>query len=147
MHKGPKISGGLAVFVRNELSHLVKLVNNNNENSIWIKIKKEESGEKEDIYIGTVYLSPSTLNDKRISLDLFFDEVNEFRTKGQIYIQGDLNAHTNILPDFMEKDKTDELFGIENWEKTLYRNSEDTKSTNERGLTLLEWCKAYDLLI
>ena len=47
----------------------------------------------------------------------------------------------------MEKDKTDELFGIENWEKTLHRNSQDTKSTNERGLTLLEWCKAYDLLI
>lgn len=67
--------------------------------------------------------------------------------QGFVFIQGDLNAHTNILPDFLEKDKTDELFGIENWEKNLYRNSEDMKPANERGLNLLEWCKAYDLLI
>ena len=49
--KGPKIAGGLGVFVREEIDHLVQVVPNNNEDSIWIKLKKEASNEKEDIYI------------------------------------------------------------------------------------------------
>lgn len=43
-HKGPKIAGGLAVFVRNGYSHLVKYVPNNNEDCIWIKIKEGIGG-------------------------------------------------------------------------------------------------------
>ena len=59
----------------------------------------------------------------------------------------DFNAHTNNLPDYLVTDKTDKIFGIENGEKPLSRNSEDMKPTNERGLCLLELCKAYDFLI
>ena len=43
-HRGPKIAGGLAVFVRDGYSHMVKLVPNNNKDCIWIKIKKEDIG-------------------------------------------------------------------------------------------------------
>ena len=43
-HKGPKISGGLALFAKNEIHHMVKYVNNDHEDTIWVKIKKEETG-------------------------------------------------------------------------------------------------------
>ena len=77
LHKGPKIAGGLAVFVKEEFSHLVKCVPNNNNDSIWIKIKKEKIKETEDIYIGTTYLSPAQ-TDKDDSLETFFEEVSHF---------------------------------------------------------------------
>ena len=54
-----KFLGGLiGVFVRNELSHIVHHVPNDNEDSIWIKLKKECIGTDKDIYIGTYYVSP-----------------------------------------------------------------------------------------
>ena len=37
-HKGPKISGGLAVFVKNYLQKSVQVIPNKNEDSIWIKL-------------------------------------------------------------------------------------------------------------
>ena len=72
--KGPKIAGGLGIFVREEIDHLIQVVPNNNDDSIWIKLKKEASNEKEDIYLGTYYVSP--YNKKRKSYD-FFTAVNE----------------------------------------------------------------------
>ena len=48
-HKGPEIAGGLAVFVKNKFSHLVKCIPNNNNDSIWIKIKKGKIKETGDI--------------------------------------------------------------------------------------------------
>ena len=40
-HKGPKIGGGIAVFVKENLFDLAHVVPNTNENSIWIKIKSK----------------------------------------------------------------------------------------------------------
>ena len=49
----------LAVFVKNEKGQMIKCVPSGDNDSIWIKIKKEESGELEEIYIVTTYLSPT----------------------------------------------------------------------------------------
>ena len=77
-HKGPKLAGGLAVFVKNELSRMINLVPNNHADSIWVKIKKEESKEHNDIFIGTTYLSPK-LNDIKNSFEMFLDEISHFK--------------------------------------------------------------------
>ena len=54
--RGPKIAGGIGVFVRNEISHLVQVVPNKNKDSIWIKLRKNTIAESDDIlYIGTYY--------------------------------------------------------------------------------------------
>ena len=39
---GPKIAGGIGVYVKNEISHLVQVAPNSCDDSIWIKIKNEE---------------------------------------------------------------------------------------------------------
>ena len=73
-------------------------------------------------------------------------ELNTFRYKGVIVVQGDLNARTGNEPDFVNADKSDDIFGIENLVNQGPRNSEDTK-TNPRGKELLDLCKVNDLLI
>ena len=56
-HKGPKIGGGIAVFVKENLLDLAHVVPNTNENSIWIKMKRKSNKGKE-IFIGSYYVSP-----------------------------------------------------------------------------------------
>ena len=84
LHKGPKISGGIAVFARKEIAHMIKPVPTAHEDSIWVKINKEKTGEARDVYVGTCYVSPpprnanakSTLsegNDKHSSIERFFE--------------------------------------------------------------------------
>ena len=154
LHKGPKISGGIAVFAKKEISHMVRLVPNDNEDSIWVRLPKESTGEVNDIYIGTCYISPpgrnskpqGMENDKHDCLYSFFEEVRKFSQKGEVILQGDLNARTAAMPDFLTKDKFDEHFGICNEEKNTPRNSED-KKVCERGSLLLDICRSEDLVI
>ena len=82
IHKGPKIAGGggggVAVFVKNEIYHLVLPMVNQNEDYIWVKFSKGKSREKEDIFIGTCYISPSNNKTSHSSLENFFDEAKRF---------------------------------------------------------------------
>ena len=154
LHKGPKISGGIAVFAKKEIAHLVKYVPNSHEDSIWVKLCKEETGENKDIYIGTCYISPPSKNRKKASetnedlssLERFFEEARQFNQKGEIILQGDFNARTGKEDDFIPKDKFDDIFGIENEETNFPRNSEDGKVC-ERGALLLDLCKSGDYRI
>ena len=57
-----------------------------------------------------------------------------------------MNARTNCLPDYIERDKSDDTFGITNQEKPLPQNSEDRK-TCPRGDCLLDLCKSLDFPI
>ena len=57
-----KSSGGIALFVKEPLLKYVIPINNTNENSLWLKVKKEVLDGKQDIFIGTVYLTPRKSN-------------------------------------------------------------------------------------
>ena len=145
--KGPKIAGGLGVFVREDIDHLVQVVPNENEDSIWIKFKKELHGEMEEIYLGTYYVSP--YNSKKKNYDFFAtvnEEINNFRKKGIVLLQGDLNARTGQDNDFVEFDESDKELGVDNFENQCKRNSED-KNKNTRGNDLLDICKVNDMLV
>ena len=148
--KGPKIAGGIGVFVREEIQHLVSVVENCNEDSIWVKISKDVSGGKKDIYMGTFYVSPDTSKEKNKKNYDFFSainsEVTNFSRKGLVYLQGDFNGRIGQEKDFVGHDKTDEELGIENFDNQTMRNSED-KTINARGKELLDICKLNDLLI
>ena len=149
--KGPKIAGGLAIFVKEQIENLVQVIPNNNENSIWIKLGKSVCGEKEDIYIGTYYVSPpNTKNSKNSRPVDFFSEINDeitfFKRKGIVLVQGDLNARIGNENDFIVHDKFDQQLGIENLDNQRMRNSQD-QITNTRGKELLDVCKLNDFLI
>ena len=61
--QGPKIAGGIGIFVREEIDDLVEVISNSNEDSIWIKISKEKFDGNSDLYLGTYYVSPDTGKD------------------------------------------------------------------------------------
>ncbi len=68
-----KPSGGLAYFAKSRILKYIVPINNDNQDVIWIKLKKDAFDKKRDIYIGTVYLTPYRNNNdssKKI-LDLF----------------------------------------------------------------------------
>ena len=61
-HKGPKIAGGIGVYIKEKYVDIIELMPNKNPDSIWIKIKKEACGEPEDIFIGSYYVSPGWIS-------------------------------------------------------------------------------------
>ena len=147
-HKGPKIAGGIGIFIKEELKHLVQVSPNKNQDSIWIKIKKKFCNENEDIFLGSFYVSPEKRKDssKTDFFTMINEEVSLFRDKGVVLIQGDLKARTSNERDFVKSDKFDDTFGIENFGGQYMRNSGD-KIVNQRGKELLDLCKVNDVLI
>ena len=147
LHNGPKISGGIGIFVKEEYKHLIQEIPNKNQDSIWIKIKREACDELEDIFLGSFYISPE--GKKSVTKPDFFtslnEEINTYRHKGVVLVQGDLNARTGSEADFIDFDKSDESFGIENLNNHPPRNSEDTK-VNQRGKELLDWTCAKSMI-
>ena len=148
-HKGPKVSGGIAVFSKESLFDSTHVVPNTNENSVWIKFKKK-SPEDTDLFIGSYYISPSNKNDKFDAFTLLNEEIKRFNDKGDILIQGDLNGRTGQKEDFIQPDEfLDELFdGVSTQSSYILppRNSEDSK-TNARGEELLDFCKSNEFAI
>ena len=147
-HKGPKVGGGIAIFVKNFLQDSVHLVPNKNEDSIWVKVKQSPVGQQKDIYIGTFYVSPTNQHNsnKEDFFSVLNEEINTFDKKGTVIIQGDLNARIGKNKDFLTQDKYDETFGILNSNKQYDRNSEDS-TVNTRGNDLIDFCKTNDYLI
>ena len=146
--RGYKVGGGIGVYAKNEIAHLVQAIPNKNEDSIWIRLPKNFFGEKEDIYIGTYYISPSNCKNRK-EIDAFTtinEEINFFNKKGIALVQGDINARTGIEQDFIENDKYDQNIGIENVFNQYIRNSED-QEIKTRGKDLLDICKMNDYLI
>ena len=147
-NKGPKIAGGIGVFVKEDSKHLVQVIPNKNQDSIWIKIKKEFCDENEDIFLGSYYVSPEKKTEvtKNDFFNVINEEINVFKDKGIVLVQGDLNARTGSQQDYIELDKFDNIFGVENFSNQKKRNSED-KKTDRRGKELLDICKVNDMLI
>ena len=121
-----------------------------------MELSKTDTGESRNIYIGTCYASPpktykssgSTLEDnvKHKVLETFFEEADMFKDKGDVIIQGDLNARTGTKADYITGDKYDHILGIENTKSNIPRNSED-RHVCERGALLLDLCKSLDFHI
>ena len=59
------------------MNHLVQVVDNKNEDSIWVKIKKENFDGENDLYIGTYYISPDNSKERNKKNYDFFSAINE----------------------------------------------------------------------
>ena len=122
---------------------------NLNDDSIWVKLDKTLSSEDEDIFLGTYYVSPPNIKTNPKNVDFFTDineEINMFKRKGVVLVQGDLNARTGNEKDFIAYDKYDKKLGVENLNNQNIRNSQDL-NINARGKELIDVCKINDFLI
>ena len=83
IHKGPKIGGGIAVFSKENIFDSAHVVPNTDENSIWIKLKKNCPDSK-DLFIGSYYVSPANKKYKVDFLKLLHEESKRFLEKGTL---------------------------------------------------------------
>ena len=125
--KGHKVGGGIGVFVKREIAHLVQAIPNSNNDSIWIKLPKDNFKESEDIFISTYYISPCRQGNSRKldTLSTLNEEIMQFNRNGIALVQGDFNARTGLEQDYIEHDKFDIELGIDNLFNQHIRNSED----------------------
>ena len=128
------------------MKDLFTLAKMNNDDAIWVKMKKEVSGECRDIFIGVFYLNPSRNQRMDQKISKLSDNVIDLQTKGEVILMGDLNARTGNLEDTVCPDKYDELFELEINHPPLKRNSRDA-GIDSRGKELLDVCKSLDLYI
>ena len=148
-NKSHKSSGGIALFIKESLWNLVIPINNDdNHNSLWVKLKKEASGGQDDIYIGTIYFSPLKNNNdnSKKGYDIF-EEILHYKEKGEVIIQGDFNARTNVEDDTIIPDKFDNSLNLTVSNNIPCRNSEDKMPPDHRGKEILELCKSLGLVI
>ena len=129
--KSKTAPGGVAVFCKNKLSKTMVPIEHSSEDALWVKIKKDAIGLPHDIYLGTIYHSPSGNKTKTQNIyhDLT-DDVSFFQNKGVVLLQGDFNAITNQQPDVILNDTFTERLDLENYSIVPGRNSEDTRKTN-----------------
>ena len=145
--KGKCGSGGIALFSKEPILKFLVPIQNANEDVSWVMIKKELLGRKRDIYLATVYISPKG-NKETISkiFEKLGQEIETFRGKGEVIVQGDLNARTSNKDEIIIADKYDQEIELENSTIT-HRNSDDSSKTDRRGEELLELCKALNMII
>lgn len=146
-------NGGIAVFVKHDVSKGVVLVNSNNENILWLKLKKTFFGTERDIFLGTVYFSPKiyeTTNKLDYINDLENDLVN-FSSDNECILMGDFNARTGNQQDTIEINKVLESENLDQSHSLCtphvkQRNSEDIISDN-RGNKIIELCSSFEMSI
>ena len=80
------------------------------------------------------------------TLKTLSEELLCFNKNGVALVQGDFNARTGAEKDYVQHDKYDENFGIENLTNQHLHNSQD-QEVKTRGKELLDICKLNDYLI
>ena len=150
-----KSFGGIAVFIKDCLTSrdVVSKVSNDNPDVLWIKIKKEFLNAPNNLYVACAYLSPINKKNYQTSkcgMSRLRSDVELYKTKGSVFIVGDLNARTNSDSDFINVNMNnlcdDPMLHSDDHFLKL-RNSEDRKKPCTRGSELLRMCREIDILI
>ena len=108
-HKGPKIGGGIAVYLNQEVASNFRLIPNNNVDSIWIKTSLGLG--EDELRLGFYYCSPERKGSN--NFDTVVDEINKMNNNKNTYIFGDFNARIKTVCENIVQDKTDETLGIQ----------------------------------
>ena len=141
-HKGPKIGGGIAVYINQEIRDNFRLIPNSNVDSIWIRSKGPD-----ETVLGFYYCSPD-YGDSDF-FETVQDEIDKFSNGTNTFIFGDFNARTKNECENIVHDRFDSDLGLDTTMRDLplTRNSEDMKMKNKRGKEFLDICRANDLTI
>ena len=101
-----KNSGGIIVYIREELNSICKELKSSSMNVVWMLIQFTEKGCDHDLIIGTVYLSPEncSIHAQEDTFIMIENEICGFRNQygsAKIILMGDFNAYTNTQPDYV----------------------------------------------
>ena len=148
--RAKRAGGGIIIYVRDEIHKGVKLINNELDCIVWLKLDRYYFGLNEDIYLGVTYIVPENSPIHSVyDIDLF-DRLEEdimlYSTKGSVFVTGDFNSRTGTKSDYVDNayGRSDDELNIV--EIPFIRASAD-KTTNRFGDRLLEMCKATNICI
>ena len=156
-------SGGIGIYVKNELFDYVSPLDSQSDYCAWIKLSKKYTKLKQDVAICICYVPPqSSKYYNEDDFTLLEQEVMSYCSEFEyVFITGDLNAQTASMSDFtcpdtsLDKylDLDQETINYFDQEAFLQRNnilvnrsSKDTK-TNNTGHRIVELCKNNNLFI
>ena len=69
-------SGGIAIYVKNDISKYVSVIDSASKYVLWLHVSKNIGGLDENLTIGAVYIPPE--NSKYVSPEVFDELANEF---------------------------------------------------------------------
>ena len=141
-------SGGIGVFVKNDLLPYVNLIESDSDYILWFKLNKKFTQIDQDIIFGAVYLPPS---DSRFNTP---DELENFEieitnmcvSQKYVIMMGDFNSRTGNKQDFLDADNfladlfhfddaMQQFFDIssilEQYQFSKHRKSKDSVVNNE----------------
>ena len=156
-------SGGIALFVKTEISEYCTHRPSESDYIMWVCIDKRLTDTEENLILGIVYVPPSQsrfYNDDELS-KLQNELMSVCSSNKYVVISGDINARTAKLQDYVTLDQYfSDMFHFDDdvanfFDKTeileslnipLERSSRDTK-TNNSGYWLTDVCKNNNLFI
>ena len=147
--RAKRAGGGIIIYVKDEIQKGVKLINNEKDCIVWLKLDQYFFGLNEDIYLGVTYIVPENSPIHAVyNIDLF-DRLEEdimlYSTKGSVFLTGDVNSRTGVKPDYVNN-TFGRTYYLNIVEIPMCRMSKD-KTVNRFGDRLLDLCKATDLCI
>ena len=147
--------GGMLLIVRENLFRGLKIFCNYHHDKLWVKFEKEFFGLPQNIFLCFLYASPaSSPYTTTLDYDIFQElekDCNYFHAEGEIMIAGDLNARTNLDPDYVldEGDTFSPISQIDHYivDEPLSRTNMDSSPVDTHGEKLLDLCKSQSLRI
>ena len=167
-HKNAKrASGGLGLFVNNEIKRGVEILKNCKDVLLWVKLRSDYFHIDSDIYIANVYVVPEhSTNMTNDAFGMLQSELANLPRNHKVLMCGDLNAATNIAADFLdqdiqgtgidwlenvgadiENDQTHVVYKYLNERRLLGRSSMDTRKIDKHGRDPLDLCKSTNMVI
>ena len=146
-------SGGLAIYIRNDIKSNVKFLPVTNSEYAWVKIEKNAFNLTEDLFICFIYINPenSTYSSDVDIIEHIKRDIAVKKRQGKCLLMGDFNGYTNTVSDqneatFNERSATIiPQYLIEHEYNFMTRRNQDVRPPNNRGKDVLELCKMCDL--
>lgn len=147
-----RCSGGIVIYIKDELFKGVKIVLNHYDTIIWLKLDKHFFNLETDIFLAGIYLwvenSPA-YNVANVNLfDIIQQDIDTFRSQGSVFLTGDWNARVGTRRDYIVCDRLVDFLDDASYSPDTQFDRKSMDSTcNSHGLKLLDLCKATSFRI
>ena len=140
------------IYIKDNIRKGVKLIRNDIDSIVWVKLDKDFFQTSSDRYIAAVYIPPESSPMHNIYNINFFqkleNEITLFSNKGDVYLVGDLNSRTGRSCDYITNDSTipgheDNYAPVD----TPSRRRSLDSVVNRYGTCLLDLCKSTGIRI
>lgn len=146
--------GGITILIKKDILKGVSIIDNVNQNFIWLKCSKTFFKTERDIFLAAVYFPPQSGSKPNNPYEELEESIHKYYPSGEIALLGDFNARTGESPDmvpdqYLNEDEGNHLhmpLFREAYNDVSERNSRD-KKMSPYGRKLLELCQSMQLTI